>query len=225
MAEVQQDGGGGKKGGKSKQKKISTRVDFTPMVDMNMLLLTFFMFCTTLSKPQTMEIAMPPKEVDDKKTETEKPQVIDELLVNLVLDGDNKVYYYIGNPKYDDPNSLIETNYSPEGLRAFLLGHNNRIVEQINELKAKLLNKEITQEQYKEQSSKIKKETKETSIVLIKPTEASSYKNLIDALDEMQIANIARYAIIDTTENEGFLLKNKLSGGEFSKAAKAEGKL
>ena len=55
-AEVQESGG---KRGKSKQKKMTVRVDFTPMVDMNMLLITFFMLCTTLSKPQTMEISMP----------------------------------------------------------------------------------------------------------------------------------------------------------------------
>ena len=54
-AEVQESGG---KNGKSKQKKFAVRVDFTPMVDMNMLLITFFMLCTTLSKPQTMEISM-----------------------------------------------------------------------------------------------------------------------------------------------------------------------
>ena len=54
-AEVQESGG---KNGKSKQKKFAVRVDFTPMVDMNMLLITFFMLCTTLSKPQTMEIRL-----------------------------------------------------------------------------------------------------------------------------------------------------------------------
>ena len=52
-AEVQESG---KKGKGSKQKKMTVRVDFTPMVDMNMLLITFFMLCTTLSKPQTMEM-------------------------------------------------------------------------------------------------------------------------------------------------------------------------
>lgn len=55
-AEVQESG---KKKGNSKQKKMTVRVDFTPMVDMNMLLITFFMLCTSLSKPQTMEISMP----------------------------------------------------------------------------------------------------------------------------------------------------------------------
>ena len=52
MAEVEQKDSGGKK--KGKQKKMNIRVDFTPMVDMNMLLLTFFMLCTSMSKPQTM---------------------------------------------------------------------------------------------------------------------------------------------------------------------------
>ena len=47
-AEVQESSG---KRGKGKQKKMTVRVDFTPMVDMNMLLITFFMLCTTLSKP------------------------------------------------------------------------------------------------------------------------------------------------------------------------------
>lgn len=60
MAEIQESGN--KKGGKSKQKKMTVRVDFTPMVDMNMLLITFFMLCTSLSKPQTMEISMPSKD-------------------------------------------------------------------------------------------------------------------------------------------------------------------
>ena len=69
-AEVQESGG---KNGKSKQKKFAVRVDFTPMVDMNMLLITFFMLCTTLSKPQTMEISMPSN--DKNITEEQKSMV------------------------------------------------------------------------------------------------------------------------------------------------------
>ena len=57
MAEIQENNNKEKKG--NKQKKMNIRVDFTPMVDMNMLLITFFMLCTSLSKPQTMEISMP----------------------------------------------------------------------------------------------------------------------------------------------------------------------
>lgn len=61
MAEIQQKDSGERK--KGKQKKFSIRVDFTPMVDMNMLLITFFMLCTSMSKPQTMEISMPRKDL------------------------------------------------------------------------------------------------------------------------------------------------------------------
>ncbi len=68
MAEIQESGN--KKDGKSKQKKMTVREDFTPMVDMNMLLITFFMLCTSLSKPQTMEISMP----SNDKTITEEQQ-------------------------------------------------------------------------------------------------------------------------------------------------------
>ena len=61
MAEIQQKDSGERK--KGKQKKFNVRVDFTPMVDMNMLLITFFMLCTSMSKPQTIEISMPRKDL------------------------------------------------------------------------------------------------------------------------------------------------------------------
>ena len=79
-AEVQESGG---KRGKSKQKKITVRVDFTPMVDMNMLLITFFMLCTTLSKPQTMEISMPSNDKDI--TENQKSMVKASQAITLLL--------------------------------------------------------------------------------------------------------------------------------------------
>ena len=79
-AEVQESGG---KNGKSKQKKFAVRVDFTPMVDMNMLLITFFMLCTTLSKPQTMEISMPSN--DKNITEEQKSMVKASQAITLLL--------------------------------------------------------------------------------------------------------------------------------------------
>ena len=84
MSEIQtNDGGGKKKKGGSKQKKISVFVDFTPMVDMNMLLITFFMLCTSLSKPQTMEINMPSN--DKKITDQDRDAVKASQAITLVL--------------------------------------------------------------------------------------------------------------------------------------------
>ena len=77
MAEIQESGN--KKGGKNKQKKMTVRVDFTPMVDMNMLLITFFMLCTSLSKPQTMEISMPSNDkniTEEQQTKVKASQAI-----------------------------------------------------------------------------------------------------------------------------------------------------
>ena len=78
MAELVEQGEGG-----GKQKKKDVRVDFTPMVDMMMLLITFFMLCTSLAKPQTMELSMPSNDKnmqDEDKTVTKASQTIATLL-------------------------------------------------------------------------------------------------------------------------------------------------
>lgn len=129
-AEVQESSG---KRGKSKQKKITVRVDFTPMVDMNMLLITFFMLCTTLSKPQTMEISMPSNDKDI--TENQKSMVKASQAITLLLGPDNKLYYYEGEPNYKDYTSLKETSYGANGLRAVLLQKNAVAVNKVRELK------------------------------------------------------------------------------------------
>ena len=87
MAEIEQKESG--KGKAKKQKKMTIHVDFTPMVDMNMLLITFFMLCTTLSKPQTMEISMPSK---DQVTEAEQNKVKASEAVTIILGENNRVF-------------------------------------------------------------------------------------------------------------------------------------
>ncbi len=206
MAEV--NTGGNEKGGKNKQKKISLRVDFTPMVDMNMLLITFFMFCTTLSKPQTMEISMPDK---DAKIET-RTKIKPDLAMTILVTANNEVFYYFGEPDYKDYQSVKETDYSPNGLRKVLLNRNANIISRINELKEKRNKDEITEDEFKKQSAEIKG-AKDALVVIIKATDDSSYKNMIDVLDEMLICNIGKYAIVDYSKADDFLLKNLLTGG------------
>src|ERR1035437_2681737 len=113
---------------KGKTKKMSTRVDFTPMVDLGFLLITFFMLATTLSKPQTMEIALPSK---DKVEEKDQSNIKASRAVTILLGKDNKVFYYEGTREHDIDPLLIETNYSPTGLRQFLLKKNYEVVVKV----------------------------------------------------------------------------------------------
>lgn len=213
MAELQTNEGGGKKKSGSKQKKVSVHVDFTPMVDMNMLLITFFMLCTSLSKPQTMEISMPSN--DKKITEQDRDKVKASQAITLVLSGGDSVFYYTGQPDYKNYNSLKLSSYDPEGIRAFLSKRNAEAVIKINDLKQKKLQLKITAEQFTKQVSEIKS-GKNTPVVIIKAADRATYKNLIDALDEMQICNIGKYVIDKITPGDFFLIKNYESKGTYS---------
>jgi biopolymer transport protein ExbD len=213
MAEV--NTGGGDEGKKGKPKKMTLRVDFTPMVDMNMLLITFFMFCTTLSKPQAMDLILPTK--DEVKKE-DKNKVEDSKAITIILGEKNKVYYYFGKPNYNDANTLILTNYGPQGLRKMLIERNAPLVirmRKIRDLKAK---KQISEEDFKKQSKEIKNDDA-GQVVIIKPTDGATYSNLVDVLDEMQICSIGKYAIVDLTEGDKYLVQNLETGGALSKQA------
>ena len=210
-AEVQESS---KKGKGSKQKKMTVRVDFTPMVDMNMLLITFFMLCTTLSKPQTMEISMPSN--DKNITEEQQSKVKASQAITLLLAGGDKLYYYEGEPNYKDYTSLKETSYNADGLRSILLKKNSAAVREVNDLKKQKADLKISEEEYTKKLAEIKS-GKDTPTVIIKATDDSSYKNLIDALDEMQICNIGKYVITDIADADQFLIKNYDTKGDLSK--------
>ena len=197
MADIDSGGGGGhKKGGKPKGKKMSTRVDFTPMVDLGFLLITFFMLTTSMNKPQTMEITMPDKKEDLKKDEITKIKA--SQAVTLILTEKNKiVYYFVGQDGTPGTPSVI--GYGKDGIRSFLLKKNrelNASVDSIPIYKEKFKAKLIDEEVYKKNISRIKG-NKDGLIVVIKSDEKATYKNLVDILDEMLICNVGRYAVVD----------------------------
>ena len=205
MAEI--NTGNGNEHKKNAPKKINLRVDFTPMVDMNMLLITFFMFCTTLSKPQMMNLVMPTKDksvVDGHQTQTEASKTI-----TLILAEDNIVYYYLGKLDETNPASLIKTDYSPTGLRAILVERNGEVIRQMAELRLQKQKNEISNEVFDQKSSEIR-DAKGGQVVVIKPMEVSTYENLVNVLDEMQICSIGMYAIVDLTDGDKVLLDNYL---------------
>jgi len=217
MSEIQTGGGEQKKG---KPKKMSLRVDFTPMVDMNMLLITFFMFCTSLAKPQTMDITMPVK--DEKVTDAERNKVADNKAITIILGEENKVYYYFGKPNYKDYNSLKVANYGSSedknSLRSILLKRNKVSIANIRKLRDMRDRKQITLADYNEQVKKIRND-KEGQVVIIKPMDTSTYKNLVDALDEMQICSIGIYAIVGVEAPDKFLMDNLKKAGALTAAS------
>lgn len=196
------------KKGVSKQKKMNTTVDFTPMVDMMMLLITFFMLCTSLAKPQTMELSMPS---NDKNIQDQDKTVTKEsYTITIYCTADNQIYYVAGMVKPEDPSCLKKTTWGAKGIRSVLFQHETEDgthpVQDVMKAKAALdkkhedPNSKMSDEEYNKQLSQIKAgnlpdKKIETMTVIIKATDNASYKNLVDALDEMQITSIGKYVI------------------------------
>lgn len=107
MAEMDTSGGGGhKKGpGVKKSKKLSTRVDLTPMVDLGFLLITFFIFTTTMSQATAMKLFLP--------KDTEKPEEQNKVkasgALTIMMDKNNSVFYYEGELAPDASNFKSST--------------------------------------------------------------------------------------------------------------------
>lgn len=188
----------------SKQKKMNARVDFTPMVDMIMLLVTFFMLCTSLIKPQTLEIVMPSNKED--LTDDQKNQVAASKAVTILIAEDNKLYYYTGLP---DTAKLQETAYGKDGIRRVLLSLNRVAQSKIEALKREYALKQSSdpqtaarnQEEYKDKVSEIKN-SDVTPNVIIKAEDNSNFENLIQVLDEMQICWIGKYVIDNIADGD-----------------------
>lgn len=170
MAQIEQSDKGKKK--KGAQKKIPIHVDFTPMVDMNMLLITFFMLCTTMIKSQTLQITLPTNEkVEQQEMNKAKESEAITLIVTSERNekGDvkrdeegkpmNIVYYYEGQPNLadiDEQGRLLSNNLKKEaflgndgsgvqrGIRKILHDRNKQVLEKIDKLKVQWRNKEFS---------------------------------------------------------------------------------
>lgn len=113
----------GKKGpGVKKQKKASAKVDMTPMVDLGFLLITFFIFTTTMSTPKAFKLNVP---VDTEKEE-EQTEAKASGAFTILLSKENHVYYYEGQ-LLPDASNFKSTNFKE--LRSILLDKKARTPE------------------------------------------------------------------------------------------------
>ena len=171
MAEMDTSGGGKhKKGpGVKKSKKLSTRVDLTPMVDLGFLLITFFIFTTTLSQPTALKLNLPKD--TDKPEEQTKTKASGAL--TILIGKDRNLFYYEGELAPDMSN-FKSSNFK--------------------EIRDEVLSK--------------KQRTKpEDFMVVIKPSDESTYKDFVDILDEMKINVVDRYALVDISDAENQLVR------------------
>ena len=164
MAEIQSQQLQQKGAGVKRSKKLSTRIDLTPMVDLGFLLITFFIFTTTMSKPKVLPLGLPAKgggtEVNEK------------LVLTLVLENDAKVGYYYGN----DVKNMQFTGYGTAGLRDVILQKQAAVTKQYGK--------------------------PDDLTVLIKPTDNASYKDVMEAFDEILITNVKIYMLLDADKIE-----------------------
>lgn len=169
----------------SHNKKQLLRIDMTPMVDLGFLLITFFVFTTTMSTPTITDLYLPKEGL-----ETDPPKLINDLALTILLDANNKIYYYNGIwEDAEKTEQIFETSYSEyDGL-----------------------GKVIRQKQEKIEASRKFREGKKGMMVLIKPGSKSTYKNVVDILDEMMINDVKKYAIVEPIKEEIDYIRSKKS--------------
>jgi biopolymer transport protein ExbD len=154
------------------------RIDMTPMVDLGFLLISFFIFTTTMTEKKAMRLYMPM----DKGILTPVPE---SKVLTVFLGANNKVYAYEGN--FEDAlkeNRILPTTYDvSDGIGKFIRDKQKRL-------------------------QATDKEGRNSLVFLIKPAKQSSYKNVVDALDEVTINGVKKYMIVDLSPEENAVLKN-----------------
>lgn len=178
-------------------RRISTRVDLTPMVDLGFLLITFFMLTTVLSKPQVMPVVMP-----DKTPIEDPPELTHRQVLTLILGAGDKVYWYEG---ITDAR-LDSTTYDASGLRQVILKKKKAVQELMGE--------------GKRPAPGSPGQTRPVSklAILIKATPEARYKNVVDVFDEMKICGIDHYVMLDISPQEMAFIRNPAAGLIFSEA-------
>jgi biopolymer transport protein ExbD len=207
MASIEGGGDSGhKKGpGVKKAKKLSTRVDMTPMVDLGFLLITFFIFTATMSSPKAMDLRMP-KDIDDPKQQTEAKE---SGALTILLGKGNQVYYYEGQLKVDvGENNFNQTTFKK--IRDEIIDKRKRVMAaHVHDYNSPESVCKKMQERAKEKGDPDWQDAclDRDFVVIIKPDSEATYKNTVDILDEMTINGVKTYAMVKIFPQELELIK------------------
>lgn len=186
MAEMN-DAGSRRRGATGKSKRF-TRVDLTPMVDLGFLLITFFIFTTTMAQPRSLELNMPYAPPGEPVPPTE---VKESTVLTLIPAAGHQVYYYTGMPYIEGKAvKLQQAGFGKQNhIRDAILRQKEKVAAQVR-------------------SGTLKSGDKIT--VLIKPDSASTYDDFVRILDEMNINGIEVYAVIALSPADRSLLQEQI---------------
>jgi Biopolymer transport protein ExbD/TolR len=172
MAEIASAGNGRQGNRTRRSKKQSTKVDLTPMVDLGFLLITFFIFTTSMAEPKAMQLYLPAGE--QPGTEWGKSNVL-----TIIPIGNDKVFYYHGDLADAITKKLYDTT---------TFSFHNGIGDIIRfKQKALYANPKMKQNKL---------------MLIIKPSPEASYQNVTDALDEVLINGLQHYSLVDLSIEE-----------------------
>lgn len=166
-----------KRAGVKRMIRHHLKVDMTPMVDLGFLLISFFVITTELSKPTAMDLAMPKEGV---------PSELAESAALTVFTKDDNIYCYQG--KWEE--AVSKRSISPVQLSGE------------NSLRAVISKMQISLD-----NNKALEKGREELMLLIKPGPGTSYKTVVDLLDEATISMVKKFAVIQQTPEEENWLK------------------
>lgn len=174
-----------------KQKRLSVRIDMTPMVDLGFLLITFFIFTSSMNEPKAMDLFMP--ESDGPETLVAKSGAF-----TILIDKDAGIYYYEGLP--DEAGIKIKKSSLSE-IRKELIRKKREVISNYKPDKA-------CEEKAVANQTAVDDCRQKDLTVLIKPTEDASYQAIVAMLDEMTINKIARYVLTEPDARDLELLQS-----------------
>jgi biopolymer transport protein ExbD len=179
MAEIISTGSHQAGKGARRCKKMSTKVDLTPMVDLGFLLITFFVFTTSMAVPKSMQLFLPAGE--EATTEWGESTALTVIPI-----ANNRVFYYHGELS----KAIAKKEF---GITTYAFDNG---IGDIIRFKQKALDAGSPY-------------TRDDMVLIIKPVSVASYQNITDALDEVLINGLKHYSLVDIDTVEVNELKKR----------------
>ncbi len=169
----------------AKSNKKAPRIDFTPMVDLGFLLITFFIFTTTLSEPRNLELQMPAEGFPPS-------EVPHHTAMTILIGKDHRLHYFSGTDAMEERFEYLQTTgFQRNGIRQVLLQHADNVHRSV--------------EQHIDGSRQT-----DFPFVIIKAGKQADYSDLVNLLDELMITHIEHYALTDMSAKEEFAIQKRI---------------